>query len=88
MADRPYPHIPYGEADIRRIRLRGWLYVDKTRFIRELEERSYVFLVRLRRFGKSLWASVLQSYYDRFSLPGYCPRCRMTRRTCSRLVRA
>ena len=65
MADRPYPRIPYGEADIRRIRLRGWLYVDKTRFLHDLEERSYVFLVRPRRFGKSLWVSVLQSYYDR-----------------------
>ena len=30
----PYPRIPYSEADIRRIRLRGWLYVDKTRFLR------------------------------------------------------
>ena len=36
-----YPRIPYGEADIRRIRLRGWLYVDKTRFLRRLEEESY-----------------------------------------------
>ena len=35
------PRIPYGEADIRRIRLRGWLYVDKTRFLRRLEEESY-----------------------------------------------
>ncbi len=25
-----YPRIPYGEADFRRIRLNGWLYVDKT----------------------------------------------------------
>ena len=32
-----YPRIPYGEADIRRIRLQGWLYVDKTRFLRRLE---------------------------------------------------
>ena len=61
----PYPRIPYGEADIRRIRLRGWLYVDKTRFVRSLENDSYVFLVRPRRFGKSLWVSVLQNYYDR-----------------------
>ena len=60
-----YPRIPYGEADIRRIRLRGWLYVDKTRFLRRLEDESYAFLVRPRRFGKSLWVSVLQNYYDR-----------------------
>ena len=61
----PYPRIPYGEADIRRIRLRGWLYVDKTRFLRLLEDESYAFLIRPRRFGKSLWVSVLQNYYDR-----------------------
>ena len=60
-----YPRIPYGEADIRRIRLRDWLYVDKTRFLRRLEEESYAFLTRPRRFGKSLWVSVLENYYDR-----------------------
>ena len=60
-----YPRIPYGEADIRRIRLKGWLYVDKTRFLRRLEDESYVFLIRPRRFGKSLWVSVLENYYDR-----------------------
>ena len=60
-----YPRIPYGEADIRRIRLKGWLYVDKTRFLRRLEDESYAFLIRPRRFGKSLWVSVLENYYDR-----------------------
>ena len=62
----PYPRIPYGKADICCIRLRGWLYVDKTRFLRRLEDESYAFLIRPRRFGKSLWVSVLpQNYYDR-----------------------
>ena len=61
----PYPRIPYGEADIRRIRLWGWLYVDKTRFLRRLEDERYAFLIRPRRFGKSLWVSVLRHYYDR-----------------------
>ena len=60
-----YPRIPYGEADFRRIRLNGWLYVDKTRFLRRLEDERYVFLIRPRRFGKSLWLSVLENYYDR-----------------------
>ena len=53
------PRIPYGEADIRRIRLRGWLYVDKTRFLRRLEEESCAFRIRPRRFGKSPWVPVL-----------------------------
>ena len=59
------PRIPYGEADFRRIRLNGWLYVDKTRFLRRLEQERYAFLIRPRRFGKSLWVSLLENYYDR-----------------------
>ncbi len=62
-----HPRIPYGEGDFRRIRLRRWLYVDKTRFLRRLEEQErYAFLIRPRRFGKTLWVSLLENYYDRF----------------------
>ena len=60
-----YPRIPYGWADFRAIRLEGRLYVDKTRFLRRLEEERYVFLIRPRRFGKSCWVSLLENYYDR-----------------------
>ena len=60
-----YPLVPYGEGDIMRIRRHGWLYVDKTRFLRRLEEERYVFLTRPQRFGKSLWVSLLECYYDR-----------------------
>ena len=39
--------------------------VDKTRFIPLLEAQPYfVFLIRPRRFGKTLWLSLLQHYYD------------------------
>ena len=65
------PRIPYGEADFRRIRLNRWLYVDKTRFLRRLEEERYAFLIRPRRFGKSLWVSLLENYYDRFWADGF-----------------
>ncbi len=61
-----HPRIPYGEADFQRIRLNRWLYVDKTRFLRRLEEERYAFLIRPRRFGKTLWVSLLENYYDRF----------------------
>ena len=61
-----HPRIPYGESDFQRIRRNRWLYVDKTRFLRRLEEERYVFLIRPRRFGKSLWVSLLENYYDRF----------------------
>ncbi len=61
-----YPRIPYGEADFMRIQRNGWLYVDKTRFLRRLEQERYAFLIRPRRFGKSLWVTLLECYYDRF----------------------
>ncbi len=60
-----YRRIPYGVANFYDIRSRNQLYVDKTRFIRNLEEYNYVFLIRPRRFGKSCWVSVLSNYYDR-----------------------
>ena len=63
--NRPWPRIPYGEADFRRIRLNRWLYVDKTRFVNVLEDERYVFFIRPRRFGKTCWLSLLENYYDR-----------------------
>ena len=63
--DHPYPRIPYGEASFARIRRNGWLYVDKTRFVRPLEEERYAFFIRPRRFGKSCWLSLLECYYGR-----------------------
>ena len=60
-----YPAIPYGRAYFKGLRLEGCLYVDKTNFIRQLENERYVFLIRPRRFGKTCWLSTLESYYDR-----------------------
>ena len=62
---KPFPPIPYGMADFSAIRREGFLYVDKTRFIRDLENDRHVFLLRPRRFGKSCWVSILEHYYDR-----------------------
>ncbi|MCW1968450.1 MAG: ATP-binding protein [Anaerolineae bacterium] len=55
----------YGMAHFPALRNEGRWYVDRTRFIRLLEDtvRTPVFL-RPRRFGKSLWLSTLASYYD------------------------
>ena len=61
----PFPAIPYGWANFEALRREGCLYVDKTRFLHALEQERYAFLIRPRRFGKSLWAAVLTSYYDR-----------------------
>ncbi|MDO5320368.1 MAG: AAA family ATPase [bacterium] len=58
--------IPYGIADFRRIRNEGYYYVDKTEYLAKMEERdSFVFFVRPRRFGKSLFLDMLRLYYDR-----------------------
>ena len=62
---RPYPAIPYGQAHFKGIRQEGALYVDKTRFLHRLERHRYVFFVRPRRFGKTCWLSLLESYYGR-----------------------
>ena len=61
----PFPPIPYGMADFRAIRREGFLYVDKTQFVRELENERYAFFLRPRRFGKTCWISLLERYYDR-----------------------
>ena len=41
------------------------LYVDKTRFLHDLEQERFAFLIRPRRFGKSCWLALLACYYDR-----------------------
>ena len=57
--------IPYGISDFKRIRNEGFYYVDKTRHLARMEERdSFIFFARPRRFGKSLFISMLESYYD------------------------
>ncbi len=62
---QPVKRIPYGIADYRRMRRENAYYVDKTRFIPLIEASpNYLFLIRPRRFGKSLWLSLLQHYYD------------------------
>lgn len=65
MTNQSIKRIPYGLADYRRLRQDNSYYVDKTPFIPLLEAQPYFLcLLRPRRFGKSLWLSVLQNYYD------------------------
>ena len=59
--------IPYGIANFEKISAADTYYfVDKTRYIQTLEElgSAYLFFLRPRRFGKSLFLSVLEHYYD------------------------
>ena len=63
--DKP-KKIPYALTNFESIRTENYLYVDKTRFIEMLENENskYHFLIRPRKFGKSLFLSVLEHYYD------------------------
>lgn len=56
---------PIGIQDFESLRKDGYLYVDKTRSIRNLVENGkYYFLSRPRRFGKSLLLSTLKAYFE------------------------
>ncbi|MCX6581317.1 MAG: AAA family ATPase, partial [Candidatus Aminicenantes bacterium] len=57
--------IPYGKTDFNDFRKTNLYYVDKTRFIRDIEEKGdFLFLIRPRRFGKSLFLGIMEAYYD------------------------
>ena len=57
--------VPYGVADFAQVIEQNQYYVDKTMFIPELEKQpSNLFFIRPRRFGKSIFLSMLYSYYD------------------------
>jgi hypothetical protein len=61
----PVKPIPYGVADYKKIIEEGRAYVDKTMYIRSLEDADdYILFLRPRRFGKTLFASTLGYYYD------------------------
>ena len=57
---------PVGIQTFEKIRENGYLYIDNTQYIVDFREKqmSYVFLNRPRRFGKSLFASTLQAYFE------------------------
>ena len=57
---------PVGIQTFSNIREGNYFYVDKTKYIVDFREKKmkYVFLSRPRRFGKSLFASTLQAYFE------------------------
>jgi hypothetical protein len=57
--------IPYGKSDYRTLVEEGYFYQDRTSYIKTLEDwdSTYLLYLRPRRFGKSLWLSVLRYYY-------------------------
>jgi hypothetical protein len=56
--------IPYGLSDFTVVNNGTNYYVDKTMYIPMIEDMYFVFLIRPRRFGKSLFATMLEAYYD------------------------
>ena len=58
--------IPYGVADFESVIDRGLYYVDKTMYLAELEKQpDTLIFIRPRRFGKSLFISMMRAYYDK-----------------------
>ncbi|MDR2627253.1 MAG: AAA family ATPase, partial [Dysgonamonadaceae bacterium] len=66
MLDKGTKRLPYGSSNFGRLISDNYIYIDKTRFIELLENESnpYQFFIRPRKFGKSLFFSILDHYYD------------------------
>ncbi len=57
--------LPYGISDFKQIQREGKFIVDKTMYISRMEMTdNFIFLIRPRRFGKSVFLSMLRAYYD------------------------
>ena len=57
--------VPYGISDYRAIKEENYEYVDKTMYLKELENVGKILTyLRPGRFGKSLFTSMLYYYYD------------------------
>ena len=56
--------LPYGESNFTTVIADDYFYQDRTAYIRELEAApKFVYYLRPRRFGKSLFVSMLEHYY-------------------------
>ena len=57
--------VPYGVSNFKKIIKFNQYYVDKTMYIPMLEDQpDYLIFIRPRRVGKSLFLSMLETYYD------------------------
>ena len=60
-----YKRLPYGVADYTWIKSQNRYCTDKTMFIPKMEDAGdFLYLIRPRRFGKSVFLTMLQAYYD------------------------
>ncbi|BDU51229.1 AAA family ATPase [Haliovirga abyssi] len=58
--------IPYGLQNLEKILDENYFYIDKTKYIENLEnlDEQYIMFLRPRKFGKTLWIDTLGKYYD------------------------
>ena len=60
-----FKRIPYGISDFKQVRKENKYLVDKSMYFERMERAgNFLFLVRPRRFGKSLFLNMLEAYYD------------------------
>ncbi len=61
--------IPPAAITFQALRADSYAFVDKTRYIEVLEKtrERFPFIVRPRRFGKTLFTSTLEAYYDKIA---------------------
>ena len=84
-----YKLLPYGISDYTQIVQESKYIVDKTNYLEHMERAgNFLFLIRPRRFGKSVFLSMMEAYYDiekkdrgeeskRQGLSGFCLRRRL-----------
>ena len=58
--------LPYGISDYERLMENDYDYIDKTMYIEKIEKLAepYIMYLRPRKFGKTLFTSTLENYYD------------------------
>lgn len=57
--------IPYGVSNFRQAIDENLYYADKTMYLEKMENTgNFLFLARPRRFGKSIFISMMREYYD------------------------
>ena len=65
--------MPYGISNYEKIINDGYYYVDKTMYIEKLENlpETNIMFLRPRKFGKTLFTSVLENYYDKNKIDSF-----------------
>ena len=65
--------MPYGISNYEKIINDGYYYVDKTMYIEKLENlpETNIMFLRPRKFGKTLFISVLENYYDKNKIDSF-----------------